>query len=96
MYASASTCLQRIGQTPALGRLQPAAHADAGVGDHDVRWGVQAAPGGLAQLRVVVQRHDAQRRGDDHPCAPPLQQRGELVASSVGGDPDGEPRRVLS
>ena len=88
-YARAEHRAQRLGQAPALGGLEPAAHADAGVGHHDVRRVLQAGPGGRAQLGVVGERHDAQRGGEHDPGAPALQQGGQLVAAPVRGDPDG-------
>jgi hypothetical protein len=79
---------QRLGQAPALGGLQPAAHADAGVDQHDVGWGVEAGPGGGLELGVVGDRDDAQRGGEHDPGAPAFQEAGQLVTAPVGRDTD--------
>jgi hypothetical protein len=77
---------QSVAQSPAFGRFEPAAHADAGIGDDDVGRVHQAAPGRLAQVDVVGQRHDAQGRCDHDSGASAFQQCGQFVAPPVGGN----------
>jgi hypothetical protein len=59
--------------------------------DDDVRWPVEAAPGRVAQLGVVVERDDPQRRRDHDAGATPFEERGKLVSAPVGRDSDREP-----
>ena len=81
---------QPFPQPPAVGRLQPAAEADAGGRDGDVQRAGDAGPGGRQQQRVVRERHDPDGRREHHPGAPALQQRGQLLAAPRRGDADGE------
>ncbi|CAM5734099.1 hypothetical protein SALBM311S_05218 [Streptomyces alboniger] len=83
---------QVLSEAPAVGGLDPAAEADRGGGDHDVRRLVDDLLGRREQLAVVGELHDAQGGGMHDGGSAPLEQCAQLVGPARGGHPHGEAR----
>jgi hypothetical protein len=84
---------QLVAQSPALGRLEPAAETETRRGHDQVGFQPDAGGGRGVQRLVVGQRHDRDRGRGDDPRATTGEQRGHLVAPPFGGDGDGEARQ---
>ena len=81
--------VQVVEQPGFVGRLHPAAEADAGRRDHHVRAGRAMSSRVRGDQRVVVDvRHDRERRRVAHLRAVALERRGELDRATVDGDDD--------